>query len=73
MNINLWRQIQIGEKILSIEGSIKLQGLKLRNKGSRFYKEQIANSDKNMQRSETLKKLFYIDFSAIIPQNKKKN
>ncbi len=69
MNINLWPQIQIGGKTSSIEGSIKSQGLKLRNKGSRFYKEQIGNSDKNMQRSETLKKLFYIDFSAIIHQN----
>jgi hypothetical protein len=52
MNISLWRQIQIGEKILSIEGSIKLQGLRLKNKDSRFYKEQIASLDKNMQRSE---------------------
>ena len=69
MKINLWLQIQTGEKTLNIEDSIKLRGPKQRKKGWRFCKEQTKNSGRNMQRNDTLpssKLLIDFDFNVLL-------
>lgn len=47
--------IRIGEKILNIEDSTKLQKHRHKNKDYKFYKEMIENLDKNIKRNDLTK------------------
>lgn len=54
MSQTLCPPMQIGERISNIEGLSRSQGHKLRNKGWKFCKEMIVNSDRvKVKRSET--------------------